>query len=252
LQPDETDELADVLTGIDQTTLSFQDLYVNDDEPHTTNDYQRPHSDSTGSFTNSNAVPGAKTSTSYQYASQNNGKTRNNANHHLYSPSSSIYPSLSPTEGDIRGNAPPFTLGTPGGGYQGIQAHYHSQNMSQSNSSTEGGDGMYSTSPADGYGNTPPQTAASQPGQFIPLDMSGGVAVGLGANGHPMDPQQIQAMNNFYLAANSQQGMFPEYFMGTLSSLSIFRSMCPHCSHVPSPVRNDTTGLRSCHGTRTR
>jgi hypothetical protein len=196
-QPDETDELADVLTGIDQTTLSFQDLYVNDDDPHAS-DYQRPHSDSAGSFSNSNT-------TAHQY-SQNNPK---NPNHHLYSPTSSIYPSLSPTEGDIRGNAPPFTLGTPGGGYQGIQAHHFQAPNSQSNPS----EGMYSTSPGEAYGNTPQQTV-TQTGQFIPLDMSGGVAVGLGANGHPMDPQQIQAMNNYYMAANSQQGMFPEYYMG--------------------------------------
>jgi hypothetical protein len=45
--------------------------------------------------------------------------------------------------------------------------------------------------------------------------MTGGVAMGLGGGGH-MDPQQMQAMNGYYMAAaTTQQGMFPEYYMGT-------------------------------------
>mmetsp|Transcript_14444 Transcript_14444/g.21710 ORF Transcript_14444/g.21710 Transcript_14444/m.21710 type:complete len:846 (+) Transcript_14444:139-2676(+) len=41
--PDETDELDDVLTGIDQTTLAMQELYVADEEPHSPNATSQNH-----------------------------------------------------------------------------------------------------------------------------------------------------------------------------------------------------------------
>jgi hypothetical protein len=190
------------LTGFDQTALSFQDLYAPDDEPSSphTNNFKRQSSDPS---TSSSSVA-----------------AKNSSNHHLYSPTSSIYPSLSPTEGDIRGNAPPFTLGTPGGGYQGIQAGYQLQRDSQGGSTQSSPEGIYSSSSgAEAYGvNIPQQTQA---GPYIPLDMTGGVAMGLGGGVGHMDPQQMQAMNGYYMtAANTQQGMFPEYYMGTPDPLS--------------------------------
>lgn len=203
LQPDETDELADVLTGIDQTTLSFQDLYVNDDDA---TNYKRQNNDPTG-FTSQLQSNSQQNSSGFQYAQ--GAKSANP----LYSPSSSIYPTLSPTEGDIRGNAPPFTLGTPGGGYQGIQAGYQTQS-SQVN--TQSADGIYSSSTSDSFGNTnSQQTTQSVTGQYSHLDMSG-APIGMG--GAHVDPQLMHAMNGYYMS-NAPQGMFPEYFMGITSNL---------------------------------
>ena len=171
----------------------------------------------------------ASNSLTTPFSTQTNG-TKNSNQQLLYSPTSSIYPSLSsPTEGDIRGNAPPFTLGTPGGGYQGIQSSY---NIPQ-NSQNQSVDGLYpntntmsvtntnntatTSTVTDMYGNnisnnqaTLPLNLPLQGNQFIPLDMSGGVAMGLG--GAHVDPMtQMQAMNGYYLAT-AQQAAYPEYF----------------------------------------
>jgi hypothetical protein len=236
-QQDETDELADVLTGIDQTALSLQDLYVNDDEPNQSNFQHQstnPNEAATYStqlqqtqrnlnlmsqkFHNQQASQTAATApNNFNYPAPNNATAK--SSNPLYSPTSSIYPSLSsPTEGDIRGTAPPFTLGTPGGGYQGIQSHYNQATAVQSAAQSQ--EAMY-PNPTDMYGNSIQGVSQSTlpNNQYIQLDMSGGVAMGLGGAGVQVDPvtqQQLQA--NGYYIATPQQGMYPEYYqMGMLT-----------------------------------
>lgn len=267
-QQDETDELADVLTGIDQTALSLQDLYVNDDDPNPTGRLQHQSSNSNEVTTYSNQLQLQQTQRnlnlmSQQFHSQQSSQTNtatpsnftysapNNASvkssNPLYSPTSSIYPSLSsPTEGDIRGTAPPFTLGTPGGGYQGIQSHYNHGAMTQS--AIQSQEGMYSNS-TDMYGNNI-QTVSSNSlpnNPYIQLDMSGGVAMGLGgAGGVQVDPvtqQQLQA-NGYYIAATAttpQQGMYPEYYQMGMTSQGYLVPAQQDDSGMYTPATSSTT-----------